>query len=53
MPPHELLIKLRNHGIVQAEVLHDHYKLYKCDHLRRNAAVLVNCLKAEWMQMDR
>ena len=28
-PPHELLSKLRNHGIVQAYALHDHFELYK------------------------
>ena len=33
-PPHELPFKLRNHGIIQAYVLHDLYKLYEHDHLR-------------------
>ena len=51
-PPHELLFKLRNHGIVQAYVLHGYYEFYKYDHLGWDAVVLVDYRKAESMQME-
>ena len=51
-PPHELLFKLRNHGIVQACALLDHYELYEYGHLGWVTTVLIDCLKAESMQME-
>ena len=51
-PPHELLFKLRNHEIVQTYALHDHYELYEYDHLGWVAAVLIDCLKTESIQLE-